>query len=184
MRNRLKRSSNARDVIVMRWPHGMQVAKTAHICLECVCVCLFANVVWTVDVVDKHFGSLTFKLHTHFPLNIYELMFMDRTRRILLIHNTHSYVYVQMHKIQSTYHFGCIIAGNKFFINVPPICYIRWVGISTAHKSNICTFWDATAGSCALSVDRNRHFRSIFHLNSQSTHIRLVQNSSYGTCSS
>lgn len=93
MSNHFERSLNARDVIVMRWPHGMQVAVTTHTYAwnACVRACLFSFVV-CVCVVDKHFGSLTFKLHAHFPLSIYvyNFMFMDRTRQILLIHFTHS----------------------------------------------------------------------------------------------
>lgn len=62
------KETNARVVIVMRWPHGMQVPKATRICSKCVCcacVCLFACM-----SLIQHFGSLTFKLHTHFPLNI------------------------------------------------------------------------------------------------------------------
>lgn len=69
--------------------------------------------------------------------------------------------------IQKTYHFGCIVTRNKFVINVPSICYIRWIGIGSTQELNIYTFRDTATGQCTLSNHRNRYFRSIFYLNSQ-----------------
>lgn len=76
--------------------------------------------------------------------------------------------------LTKTYHFGCI-AGNEFIINVPSICYIRWVCISSTQKSHVTAFGNAAAGQWILSNDGNRHFWSIFNLK-QKAYVQIIAN--------
>lgn len=79
----------------------------------------------SVCVVGKHLDRWLSNCIVIFRF-IHKLMFMHWARAIFLASIAH------MHLQTDTYHFSCIVAGNKFFINIPSICYIRWISISLA----------------------------------------------------